>query len=179
METERILIIRSATRVFNKTLEALKSEFPESQIAVLTPEINQENLEADPLVDEVKVFPANKRMGILSCGGKMIRELRSRQFDLAVSLYNVERGIGYSNIDLLAWVVKPKAIRGYNSKGTFVSLTGYAILEKMIQEKTSGLWIIANFVATVALFSFITMGIMGEWLFRKLFQNEEFDKTVK
>ncbi len=170
-KSENILVIRSAARVFNQTLESLQSEFPNSQIVVLASETGREALEADPLVSEVQTIPRKKRMSVFSCGLRNIHYLRSRKFHLAVSLYNVERGLGYSNIDLLAWVVKPKSIRGYNSKGTYVVLTGRAIFEKMFREKTSGIWMIANFCATVILFGLITLGISAEWLFRKLVQN--------
>tara|TARA_B100000686_G_C16786008_1_gene975294 strand:- start:1819 stop:2406 length:588 start_codon:yes stop_codon:yes gene_type:complete len=176
---KRILVIRSAARVFGQTLELLKSEFPESHIVVLASELNCKGLEADPLVDEVKSLPPKGRISIFSCKRKVIRDLRSRKFDLAVPLYNVERGIGYSNIDLLAWSVNPKEIRGYNCKGAYVGLTGKAIFEKMVLEKTSIIWVIANFMATVVLFAFITFGVAIEWAFRKMFQSNQLNKPIR
>ena len=176
---KRILVIRSAARVFSQTLELLKFEFPDSHIIVLASELNSKSLEADPLVDEVKSFPANRRMSVFSCKREIIRDLRSREFDLAVSLYNVERGVGYSNIDLLAWSANPKEIRGYNCKRTYVILKGKDIFEKMVLEKTSIIWMIANFMATIILFAFITVGVALEWVFRKMFQNNPSDKPFR
>ncbi len=168
-QTQKILVIRSAARVFSQTLNSLKSEFPESKITVLAPESIRESVSLDPLVDEVITLRDGKRITVFNYGLKNIRELRNRRFDLAVSLYNIDHGMGYSNIDILAWTSGAKTLRGYNSKGTFSNLTGTDIFKKSLFEKTGFVWSALNMLATVVLFTLITLGLIGEWCYRKLF----------
>jgi len=165
-----ILVIRSAARVFQPTLASLKQEFPVSRITVLAPAPAGDALSRDPRVDEVLPLKSNRRMSIFSCGLGTLRRLREQKFDVAVSLYNIERGLGYANIDLLAWASHAGQLRGYNCKGGFVSLSGPGIAKKYLSEKTSAFWMAANFLATTVLFLTITLGLAAEWCFRKLFR---------
>ncbi|MFQ5445048.1 MAG: glycosyltransferase family 9 protein, partial [Nitrospinales bacterium] len=100
---KKILVIRSATRILDKTLKLLKTEFPEASVTVLAPASVKENLLRDPLIDEVLSIRDNKRISVLNYGWANIKHLKARKFDMAVSLYNVEAGMGYSNIDFLSW----------------------------------------------------------------------------
>lgn len=170
MNAKKILIIRSAARVFNPVLESLKREFPESKIAVLAPEPAAEFLLQDPRVDEVLPLKARGRMSAFSYGVGNIQRLRDREFDLAISLYNIERGTGYSNIDLLAWLSGAREVRGYNCKGSFVDLAGSGILAKYFREKMSAVWVGINCLVTAVLFFLITLGLVFEWCFRKVSQ---------
>ncbi|MFQ5451540.1 MAG: glycosyltransferase family 9 protein [Nitrospinaceae bacterium] len=169
----KILVIRSATRILNQTLLALKREFPDSSLTVLAPEGMEEAVSRDPLVDEVIPVGKVRRMSIFSAGPKTLNHLRSRNFDLAVSLYNVDHGLGYSNIDLLAWATHAGKIRGYNPRGTWVELTGGKVLKKSFLEKTTLVWAGFNLAATGVLFFLITLGLLGEWGIRKLFSPRE------
>ncbi|MFQ5716197.1 MAG: glycosyltransferase family 9 protein [Nitrospinales bacterium] len=177
MNAKNILIIRSAARVFNPVLQSLKREFPESKIAVLAPEPVKELLLQDPLVDEVLPLRTRGRMGVFSYGVGNIQRLRDRKFDLAISLYNIERGVGYSNIDLLAWLSGAREVRGYNCKGSFIDLAGSGIFAKYFREKMSAVWVGVNLLVTVVLFFLITVGFIFEWCFRKVFQRNN-DSTA-
>ena len=108
-------------------------------------------------------------MSLLSVNNESIRKMRFANFDLAVSLYNIDHGMGYSNIDFLAWVSGAKNIRGYNVRGTFVEFNGWGILKKYFLEKTSLTWFILNAFTTIILFAFITLGLLCEWTIRKVF----------
>jgi hypothetical protein len=163
-----ILVIRSATRILNQTLNSLKQEFPDAKITVLAPLGVEAVVAQDPLVDEVLTIGNHRRMGVLNYGRGPLEKLRRQKFDLAVSLYNVDHGLGYSNIDLLAWASKAKTIRGYNPRGTFVELNGKTVLKKWFLEKTTLFWVGLNYIATGILFTFISLGLIGEWCFRKL-----------
>ncbi|MBT5027821.1 MAG: hypothetical protein HOL15_01825 [Nitrospinaceae bacterium] len=164
-----ILVIRSATRILNQTLLSLKKEFPESKITVLAPESVQAAVEQDPLIDEVLTITDQRRMSVASYGKENILRLRERNFDLAVALYNIDHGLGYSNIDLLACASTPKEVRGYNSRGSFVKLDSAKAMRKAIMEKTTFFWLAVNYVATAFLFFIITLALIGEWGVRKLF----------
>ncbi len=166
---KQILVIRSATRILNATLEALKKEFPESRICLLSPQVASTSEEPHPLVDEVITFNVKGRMTLCALGMKYFRQLRRKKFDIAVSLYNIEHGMGYSNIDLIAWAIKPKAIRGYNSRLTFQNIDGCALLSKIVSEKSTILISAANALATILLFSAITLGLIIEWGIRKIY----------
>ena len=166
---ENILVIRSATRILNQTLLSLKEEFPECRITVLALESAREAVEQDPLIDEVLTITDQRRMSVSSYGTKNIACLRGKKFDLAVALYNIDHGLGYSNIDLLACAAHSKEVRGYNSRGTFVKLDSAKAVRKSLMEKTTFFWLGINYAATALLFFIITLALIGEWGFRKLF----------
>jgi hypothetical protein len=171
-KTTNIFIIRSATRVFNACLDKLKKEFPDSRVVVLAPATARESLCKDPLIDEVVAIPGNGRISIFSCGLKVLRRLQNQNFDLAICLYNVDQGLGYSNIDLLAWAAKPKALRSFNSKEAFAAFYWKNIFQKILREKLSSFWVVLNYVSTLVLFFAIMIGIVGEWIVRKLTRSQ-------
>ena len=166
---KNILVIRSATRILNQTLLSLKEEFPECRITVLAPESAREAVEQDPLIDEVLTITDQRRMSVSSYGTKNIACLRGKKFDLAVALYNIDHGLGYSNIDLLACAANSKEVRGYNSRGTFVKMDSSKAVRKSLMEKTTFFWLGINYAATALLFFIITLALIGEWGVRKLF----------
>jgi hypothetical protein len=164
-----ILVIRSATRILNQTLLSLRGEFPDCRITVLAPQSAREALAQDPLVDEVLTIPDQRRMSIYSYGRENVFRLQEKKFDLAVSLYNIDHGLGYANIDRLACVAKAKEVRGYNPKGTFAKLDSAKAMRKSIIEKTTFFWLGINYATTAILCLIITLALIGEWGVRKLF----------
>ena len=164
-----ILVIRSATRILNQTLLSLREEFSDCKITVLVPQSAQEAVAQDPLVDEVLTIPDQRRMGVSSYGKKNIVRLQEKKFDIAVSLYNIDHGLGYANIDRLACAAKAKEVRGYNPKGTFVKFDSAKAMRKSIMEKTTFFWLAINYVTTVLLCFIITLALICEWGVRKLF----------
>ena len=164
-----ILVIRSATRILNQTLLSLREEFPDCKITVLVPQSAQEAVAQDPLVDEVLTIPDQRRMRVSSYGKENIVLLREKKFDLAVSLYNIDHGLGYANIDRLACAAKAKEVRGYNPKGTFVKFDSAKAMRKSIMEKTTFFWLAINYATTALLCFIITLALIGEWGVRKLF----------
>ena len=164
-----ILVIRSATRILNQTLLSLREEFPACKITVLVPQSAQEAVAQDPLVDEVLTIPDQRRMSVSSYGKENIVRLREKKFDLAVSLYNIDHGLGYANIDRLACAAKAKEVRGYNPKGTFVKFDSAKAMRKSIMEKTTFFWLAINYATTALLCFIITLALIGEWGVRKLF----------
>jgi len=164
-----ILIIRSAANTLNSTINSLKKEFPDSRITVFSPESTRESLKNHPNIDAIISAGPVNRMSIFSVKKKILQKMRYGQFDLAIALYNIDHGMGYSNIDFLAWVSGAKTIRGYNVRGTFVELSCLGILKKYFLEKTSFTWFIINVFTTIILFALITLGLLFEWSIRKIF----------
>ena len=115
-------------------------------------------------------------MNVFSLGSSVLRKIRYEVFDLAVSLYNIDHGMGYSNIDCLVWASGAKTFRGYNALGTFVEFNGWDVLKKCFLEKTSFAWLLINGITTVVLFMFITLGLLSEWIIRKTFANNNMEK---
>jgi hypothetical protein len=169
---KKILVIRSATRILDQTLVSLQEEFPGCHITVLLPQSVKESMEQDQKVNEVLTIPDQRRMNVSSYGKENIRRLQEMNFDLAVSLYNIDHGLGYSNIDLLALAAKAKSVRGYNSRGTFVEVTRATATKKSFMEKTSFFWVGINYIATSILFVIITLALIGEWFVRLLFRKK-------
>ena len=169
---KKILVIRSATRILDQTLASLQEEFPGCNITVLVPQSVKESMEKDEKVNKVLAISDQRRMTISSYGMENIRKLREMNFDLAVSLYNIDHGLGYSNIDLLALASKAKSVRGYNSRGTFSEVTPSTATKKMFMEKTTMFWVAINYFATSILFVIITLALIGEWLMRLPFKKK-------
>ena len=164
-----ILIIRSAANTLNSTINSLKKEFPDSKITVFSPESTRGSLKNHPNIDAIISAGPVNRMSIFSVKKKILQKMRYDQFDLAIALYNIDHGMGYSNIDFLAWVSGAKTIRGYNVRGTFIELSCLRILKKYFLEKTSFTWFIINEFTTIILFALITLGLLFEWSIRKIF----------
>ena len=171
-QPKKILVIRSATRILDQTLASLQEEFSGCHITVLVPQSVKESMEKDEKVNEVLAIPDQRRMTVSSYGMDKIRELREMNFDLAVSLYNIDHGLGYSNIDLLALESKAKSVRGYNSRGTFAEVTRSTATKKAFMEKTTMFWVGINYFATSILFIIITLALIGEWLMRLPFKKK-------
>ena len=151
-QPKKILVIRSATRILDQTLASLQEEFIGCHITVLVPQSVKESMEKDEKVNEVLAIPDQRRMTVSSYGMENIRKLREMNFELAVSLYNIDHGLGYSNIDLLALASKAKSVRGYNSRGTFAEVTRSTATKKAFMEKTTMFWVGINYFATSILF---------------------------
>ena len=166
---KKILLIRSAANTLNTTISSLKIEFPSSKITVLAHESARKNLENNPNIDAMISAGTINRMSLFSLESKVIRKIRSGQFDLAIVLYNIDHGMGYSNIDFLAWLSGAKNIRGYNVRGTFIEFNGWGVFKKYFLEKTSFTWFFINAFTTIILFVFITLGFLLEWPIRKIF----------
>ena len=166
---KKILLIRSAANTLNTTINSLKNEFPSSKITVLAHESARKNLENNPNIDAMISAGTINRMSLFSLENKVLRKIRSGQFDLAIALYNIDHGMGYSNIDFLAWLSGAKNIRGYNVRGTFIEFNGWGVFKKYFLEKTSFTWFFINAFTTIILFVFITLGFLLEWPIRKIF----------
>ena len=178
---KKIFVIRSATRILNKTLISLREEFPGCHITVLVPESAKESMEQESQADKVLTIPDQRRISVSSYGWDNLRKLQENKFDLAIALYNIDHGLGYSNIDLLACAVKAKSVRGYNSKGTYKEVTSSTAKKKFFLEKTTYFWVAANYAVTIILFLIITIALIGEWFVRLPFRKKQataFEKTV-
>ena len=171
--SKKILVIRSATRILGQTIVSLREEFPRCHITVLGPQSAKKSMEQDKQIDEVLTIPDQRRMSVSSLGKENIRRLQEKNFDLAVSLYNIDHGLGYSNIDKLACTAKAKCARGYNSRGTFVEINSSTARNKSFLEKTTYFWVTANYIATITLFFVITVALTGEWFFRLFFRKKQ------
>ena len=172
-QPKKILVIRSATRIFNKTLALLREEFPGCYITVLAPQSAKESMEQDSKIDEVLTIADQRRMTVSNYGKENLRRLQKKKFDLAIVLYNIEHGLGYSNIDLLACAIKAQSVRGYNSKGSFKNVTLSTAKKKFFLEKTSIFWLMANYTTTIFLFAIITIALIGEWFIRLPFRKKQ------
>ena len=138
-------------------------------------------MEQESQVDEVLTIPDQRRISVSSYGWDNLRNLQENKFDLAIALYNIDHGLGYSNIDLLACAVKAKSVRGYNSKGTYKEVTSSTAKKKFFLEKTTYFWVAANYAVTIILFLIITIALIGEWFVRLPFRKKQatsVEKTV-
>lgn len=167
MEAKKILIIRSASRIFDKTLESIKSEYPDSEVTAIVPLTLFEMMKKDGRINEVIPVNGKGQLSFFKINPAQRIKLKKNNFDIGVSLYNYEHGQGYSNIDFIGWALNVKELRGYNVNGDFTKLSSKDIFVKIIQEKTNFIWLPLNWAIIFILFSVITVGMVGEWIFRK------------
>ncbi len=168
--TKKILIIQSASRVFKKALDSLQSEFPEAAFTILTANPNEIRECLDGIANyQILPLPLGKRVSIFSFGIEKRKQLRGHNFDLAVVLYNIEKGWGYANVESLAWSTGANEIRGYFPSGTFKCLHASHILKNTLREQTAIGWVALNILT--ALFQIVLIGfsMAGEAVYRRLF----------
>ena len=163
-----ILVIRSASRIFHKTVKQLKREFPGAAITVIATEDARSELEQDVDISTLVTLSSTGRMKLRHLGLTRLLALRKKGFELGVSLYNYESGVGYSNIDFMVWAIAPERHRGYNVYGQYLEGTKKGLIGRLLREKGSFLFIVLNSVFTILLFVLITIGILFEWLTRRV-----------
>ena len=76
MKFKNILVIRSATRILDSTIDSLKTEFPESKITVLAPESASNVLIKQPKIDFFISTGHKTRMSIFSLSKSVIKKIR-------------------------------------------------------------------------------------------------------
>ncbi|MFH0925393.1 MAG: hypothetical protein V1872_07135 [bacterium] len=167
-DTKKILVIRSASRIFEKTLKALKDEFPNSKIDVLVPESAENSIRENPFIHKIILLKTKGRLRVLNLGIKGIKEIRLKKYDLSVVLYNIDHGMGYSNVDVIAATIGAKECRGYNVTGKFELLTKGNVIKKFLKEKSKFLLIIINFFFVGVLFFVVTLSLILECVIRNL-----------
>lgn len=168
MRTVDVLIVRSASRIFDKTLDSIKSEFSDSKITAIVPFSLLETFKKDTRINEVIPINGNGQLSFYKISRDQRVNLRARNFDIAVSLYNYEHGLGYSNIDFIGWALGAKELRSYNVNGEMTRLQPRDVFVKMIQEKINFIWLPLNWIMIFVLFSVISVGMVGELIFRKI-----------
>ncbi len=168
MKTIDVLIVMSAARIFDKTLDSIKSEFPDSKITAIVPSSLLETIKNDNRMNEVIPVNGNGQLSFYKINRAQRVSLKAKNFDIAVSLYNYEHGLGYSNIDFIGWALGAKELRGYNVNGKMTTLRPKDVFVKMIMEKTNFIWLPLNWIMIFVLFSVISVGMVGELIFRKI-----------
>jgi|GEM_PF-2361491 hypothetical protein len=119
----KILVTRSCTaRLFMKNLERIHDDFPGSEISVLVQKSLKDEVLQNPLVDEVIEYQGREpRFGIFNSRFSFILNLRKRNFDLLIILYNDINGVSYGNVRNLALAIASARIKAYNSCGEVFS----------------------------------------------------------
>ncbi len=165
---KKILIARSAARIFDRTIDSLKSEFSDSEITAIVPPSLLEVIKKDHRINEVISINRKGQMSIFKINSALKSKLKEKKFDIGVSLYNYEGGLGYCNIELMLYALNVKELRSYNVNGDKTIIKPKNLLAKLIKEKTNFIWIPINWIMIFLLFSIITTGILSEWIFRKM-----------
>ena len=97
------------------------------------------------------------------------KQLREQNFDLAVVLYNIEKGWGYANVESLAWSTGAGEQRGYFPNGSFKHLTLGNLLKNTIREQTALGWVALNIITAVFQLIIFGSAMAGEALYRRVF----------
>ena len=164
-----IFIIRSSSRLFPLVIDELKKTFPTARFSCLT--TNEKVNQRSPLQYDV-----DHVVTTLHAGGFQWRDiphvhrmLRSHAFDLAVVLYNSEKGYSYLNVDTFAFSVRPKCIVNVNIKKNVTPMTKYTIIYKAFHRIIDIVWASFNMVITVfvLIIIFLTMVLSAPFMIFK------------
>lgn len=168
IKAPRILLIASASRPFTRTLANLKKEFPEALVTVLAPPNLLQGLRQDPRIEALLALPAGRRVSWFSFGPLKRQDLRRRKFDMAVCLYNTEHGLGYANINFLAWCTGASTIRGYFPDGSFHRMTLSKIIRRYAKERLAWGWVGLNLAAALVQLTVFGLAMILEAACRRL-----------
>ena len=166
------LIVRSASKIFNRALEDLKKEFPKSKITVIATSDAENSLKNNSLVDEYILLPQG-RMNLFKLGWKNLKKLRKEKFDLGVALYNYKLGLGYSNIDFMIFAISPKEFRSFNIYNEWVKIKTNEIFKKWVKERFYYIFVFLNLILTYILFFLIFISIFFEEKILRKFNHQK------
>ena len=144
-----IFIIRSSTRLFPLVVNELKKAFPKARISCLT---NQKAREGrSPLQYDVDhVIESPHANGFRWRDIFFVRRiLKPYSFDLAVVLYNSEKGLSYLNVDSFACAAKPACIASININKRESPLTTRIFIYKICHRIIDFLWLLMNIIFTL------------------------------
>lgn len=156
----KILIIRSATFNFHRTIDFIKEAYPGAELDILLPEELSSGLRKDKRFH--RVFSSNHRghFGIFKLSQSLRREIRKRKYDLIVTLYNNKNGAGYLNVDMMAFLLKPGTRAAFNADDELVLITKRSLALRFVKEIAMGLFAFFSISIFSVIFLLMTLSIL-------------------
>lgn len=137
---KNICVIRSSSMLFPHVVDELKDVFPQARIfAIIT--------EGVDVINQVDNIFALKGSGGFKWGKiKSVKNFFSdKNIDLAVVMYNTEKGIRYLNIDAFAFASGARTVVSVNIKKKTAEITKRDFQKKYVQRLINILWVCLNF----------------------------------
>jgi anaerobic magnesium-protoporphyrin IX monomethyl ester cyclase len=149
---EKVLIIPSGGISTLKTvLQTILGKYPDCLCSVLTGTFPQKYSSILP-PERISAFAREERhpLEVISYSGnhrgprlfgldwKWVRQLRAKQFDLAVLIHENEGGWGYIHVDFLAILSGAKHILAFESDQSVSRLDSFSFLKSVIERKIRG-----------------------------------------
>ncbi|MBU1862745.1 MAG: hypothetical protein KKH94_03650 [Candidatus Omnitrophica bacterium] len=158
LNAQNILVIRSSTHLFSMVIHELRKTFPSARMSCL---VTKDTVLSEEGVSLEQVFetphPGAFRWRDIAT---MKKTLSSPSFDLAVVLYNSEKGYGYLNIDAYAGAARPHIILSVDSKKRIHCMSQGTFIFKCCHRTIDFLWSMLNTVVTVIVFIIIFLGMI-------------------
>lgn len=149
----KALIIHSSSKILNYSISYLKEQNYTIDILTNSEKIKKENFGnrvaniiyfSMPKYD-IKFFKNNKE--------------KLYGYDLICVLYNIKKGIGYSNVDKLAFALKPKKIIGIDINKNIYNIDEKFLKEKIKKEKKNLLLSLINKLLTIIILIILLISI--------------------
>ena len=141
---QKILIIRSATFNFHRTIDFIKEAYPEAELDILLPEELSSGLRKDKRFHRVFSSSHRGHFGIFKLSQSLRREIRKRKYDLIVTLYNNKNGAGYLNVDMMAFLLKPGTRAAFNADDELVLITKRSLALRFAKEIAGDFFVTIN-----------------------------------
>ena len=166
---QKILIIRSATHIFHRAVDFFKGFYPQAEISVLTPQEFAPQLKKDSRITEVFSSVHKGHFTLLKLSNDFKKKIKRRRYDMVVSLYNNENGMGYLNVDLTVLFFRTRYQMAYNSKGECFLVTKRYLAKKFFTETINKFSCVFSIFIFSIVFVLITITVVITDCVRRLY----------
>lgn len=166
---QKILIIRSATHIFHKAVNFLKDLYPEAEISVLTPSDFAPQLKRDARITEVFSSLHKGHFSLFKLSRDIKDKIKNRRYDLVVTLYNNDSGMGYLNVDLITLYFRSKYIMAFNNINECFFVTENYIAKKFFMETINKFSCVFSIFIFSIVFVIITITLLTTDCVRKFY----------
>lgn len=156
----KILIVRSATHNFQRAIDYFKGLHPEAEISVLAPEEFSHSLKEDKRIKEVHSSSHKGHFGLFNLKKEMRDRLRKKNYDMVVTLYNNDSGIGYLNVDMMAFILNGAYQMAYNNRDECFIVSKMDIAKRFLKEGLNNIFSLFSIAIFSIIFAVIALSVV-------------------
>ena len=136
----KILIIRSATHNFQEAVDYFRGLYPGAEISVLISGEFSRSLKKDKRIQEIYSSSHKGHFGLFKLKKGLRNRLKKKNYDMVVTLYNNDTGIGYINVDAMALFLNGAYQMAYNNKNECCVVSRMEIAKRFLREGLSNIF---------------------------------------
>lgn len=156
----KILIIRSATHNFQEAVDYFRGLYPEAEISVLVPEELFHSLKEDERIKEVYSSSHKGHFGLFKLRKEVRNRLQKKNYDMVVTLYNNNNGIGYLNVDIMALFLNGAYQMAYNNKNECFIVSKKDIAKRFLKEGVNNVFSLFSITIFSMMFAVIALSVV-------------------